>query len=103
MSNETTRMLDTSLELDSQHAKLHRTQTTYNSYSSSIDQSGLLVKKLKDVHRLNRIRVYGAYYFFFAVVAYIWLRRLGVVGMLQWLLGWVPFLNFGTQVPAAPK
>ena len=78
MSNETDRMLDTSMMIDNQSNKLIQTNSVYGEYGSKIKISGKLTKQLKETHKKNRIRVYGSFYFFLAVVAYIWLSRMGI-------------------------
>ena len=55
-----------------------KTSGLYNDYSGKLNMSNRLNQKLKETHRMNRIRVYGSFYFFLAVVLYIWLSRLGV-------------------------
>ena len=62
---------------DDQAKQLDQSGQHFGEYGSKLKTSTLLNKQLKETHRKNRIRVYGSFYFFLAVVAYIWLSRLG--------------------------
>ena len=98
MGDEADRMLDTSLNLESQSRSLIKTTDLYNDYSGKLDTSNRLNKQLKETHKKNRIRVYGSFYFFLAVVAYIWLSRLGFFYIANLIIS--PFTRlFGNSQP----
>ena len=88
-SSEVDRMIDTSAMVDDQSRKLLRTNETSVQYRGKLVFTGTLTKQLVDTHKKNRIRVYGSFFFFLAVVAYIWLSRMGffyVFSLLLWPL-----------------
>lgn len=62
---------------DDQSRNLAKSDQTYMDYGGKLKTSNMLNKQLKETHRKNRIRVYGSFYFFIAVVVYIWMARLG--------------------------
>lgn len=80
-------MVDTSSMVDDQSRKLMRTNETSAEYRGKLVFTGTLTKQLVDTHKKNRIRVYGSFFFFLAVVAYIWLSRMGFFYILSFL-GW---------------
>lgn len=82
-SSEIDRMVDTSAMVDDQSRKLLRTNETSAEYRGKLVFTGTLTKQLVDTHKKNRIRVYGSFAFFLAVVAYIWLSRMGFFFLLS--------------------
>ena len=100
-SSEIDRMVETSSMVDGQSRKLLRTNETSAEYRGKLVFTGTLTKQLVETHKKNRIRVYGSFFFFLAVVAYIWLSRMGFFFLLS-VLAW-PFQKLFSLFFSAPQ